>query len=57
MKMSSLGPLPVAIRLWANAPIGRKHVKAKTSATIGVMYPLEKEKILVTRNQKVIRLD
>ena len=55
MRMSSSGPLPAAIRLWVNAPIGRKHVRAKTSATFGVMYPSEKEKELVTRDQKVIK--
>ena len=52
LRMSSSGPLPTAIKLWVNAPIGRKHIKAKTSATVGVMYPLGKEKVLVTRDQK-----
>ena len=55
MRMSSSRPLLAAIRLWVNAPIGRKHIRAKTSATVEVMYPSKKEKVLVTWDQKVIR--
>ncbi len=52
LRMSLSGPLPTAIRLWANAPIGRKHKRAKTSATVGVIYPSGKEKVLVTEDQE-----
>jgi hypothetical protein len=35
---------------------GGKHVKAKTSATVGVMYPSEKENVLVIKDQKFIKV-
>ena len=35
--------------------MGGRHVRAKTSANVRVMYPSKKEKVLVTRDQKLIK--